>query len=154
MEEARLGNRAGSQRPDLLGELIHHPGVLVALGGRDPLQPQALFVDAQKAQHPFEDGHPLGGDVVALDVMAIADVAAPHEDPVGAFLEGPDEEVGRDPGRAHHPDVASIGRILDTRRSGQIGSSIAAPVAKEGHNEGKLSLNLCGGPYLGHDLFI
>jgi hypothetical protein len=63
--------------------------------------------------------------------MAIADVSAAYEDPIRAFLKGLEDVMGRDGGRAHHPDVPHVGRILKAAHSGKIGAGVCAPVAKE-----------------------
>ena len=70
-----------------------------------------------------------GSLFITVQVMAVADVSAAHQDAVSPFLERLQDEVGGDPPRTHHPDDPDIGRVLDTAYPGKIRACVCAPVA-------------------------
>jgi hypothetical protein len=72
--------------------------------------------------------------------MAVADVSAAYQNPVGPLLKGLEDEVRRDPARTHYPNHPDIGRILHPTDTGEIGASIGTPVTTESNDFGfKLS---------------
>ena len=66
--------------------------------------------------------------------MAVADVSAAYQNPVGPLLKGLEDEVRRDPARTHYPNHPDIVRILHPTNTGQICAGIGAPVTAEGDN--------------------
>ena len=57
--------------------------------------------------------HPLSRPVVGVDVVAVADVAAAHEDHGGAFHEPFPDEFLIDAAGAHDADQAGVGGVLE-----------------------------------------
>ena len=71
------------------------------------------------------------GFVITGPVMAFAKVSATHKDPVRQIDKTVHEEDRIYSTRAHYPDDADIGRILETAHPCRIGRCITAPVAKK-----------------------
>ena len=66
-------------------------------------------------------------------------MASAQDHPVGAPLEGPEEEDGIDPAGAGHPDDLHVGGIGKPVCPGEIRPRVGAPVAAEGHDGGNKS---------------
>lgn len=94
------------QCPDRLSELCRDAGEALALRSRDPVQAEALGFQPGELQQAVQDRQALGSAVVAGIIVALADVAAQHQHPVGALVEGADHQLGRDPPGAGHADGA------------------------------------------------
>jgi hypothetical protein len=73
----------------------------------------------------------LGGHVITVQVMAVADVSAAHKDPIRALLEGLEDVMRRDGGGAHDANVPDVGRILESAYAGEVRPGIGAPIAEE-----------------------
>jgi hypothetical protein len=72
--------------------------------------------------------------------MAVADVSAAYQNPVGPLLKGLEDKVRRDPARTHYPNHPDIGWILHPTDTGEIGAGIGTPVTTESNDFGfKLS---------------
>ena len=85
-------------------------------------------------QHPPEHLEPAQRLVVALDVMAIARMAAADEHAVGAFGEGLEDELRVHAARAHQADDPDIRGVFQARDAGQVGGGVGAPVAEKSHD--------------------
>jgi hypothetical protein len=68
--------------------------------------------------------------------MAAALLAASDEDTVGAVLKGFHKIIDLQPARARRPDNANVRRVLQSRRTGEIGGGISAVMATKGHDGG------------------
>ena len=66
--------------------------------------------------------------------MAVADVSAGDEDPIGTSFKPLEDKIGVDPAGAHDPDNPHVGRVLETADPGQVGSRIGAPITGKGEN--------------------
>jgi hypothetical protein len=66
--------------------------------------------------------------------MAVADVSPAYQNAVGALLEGFEDEIRRDPARAHDPNHPDIRGVLHPAHTGQISTGISAPVAAKSDN--------------------
>jgi hypothetical protein len=75
------------------------------------------------------------GFFITFQVMTFAQVSPTDQDAVGAFGEGVDHQVGVDHARAHHPDDAAVGGILNPGDPGQVRPGIGAPVAAKSHDQ-------------------
>jgi hypothetical protein len=68
--------------------------------------------------------------------MTFAEVSAQDHDAVSALVQCLGDELRMHHARTHYPDDSHIGRVLHSRRTGQIGGGIGAPVASEGNDFG------------------
>ena len=66
--------------------------------------------------------------MITVQVMAVSNMSAANQNPVGIALKRPQDMMGRDGCRAHDADGPYIGWILHPAHSGQVGSAIGAPV--------------------------
>jgi hypothetical protein len=46
------------------------------------------------AQQVTKDREPLGGSMIATNIVAVAHVSTEHHDPIGTFAEGADDQFG------------------------------------------------------------
>ena len=123
-----------AQRPELLDlpdHLVDHPLDLLAFGGGNPFQAHALLLDAHVLEHPLQHLEAAEHLVVALDVVAVAGMAAADEHAVGAFGQRIEDELRVHPPGAHQPDDADVGGILQPRHAGEVCRRVGAPVAEE-----------------------
>jgi hypothetical protein len=74
------------------------------------------------------------GVVITFQVMAFTGMSPGNPDAVRTFAQGGQKEFGTHPAGARYPDNPDIGRILHSADARQIGSPIAAPVAKKSDN--------------------
>jgi plasmid stability protein len=123
---------------DLGGHFVDDGFDLVALGGGNPLEAHALLLDAQVLEHALEQLKAAEHLVVALDVMAVARMAAADQHAVGALGEGVEDELRIDAARAHQADDAHVRRVLQARHAGEVRRGVGAPVAEERHDAGSL----------------
>ena len=63
--------------------------------------------------------------------MAITDVSAADENPVGAALERPEDMMRADGCRAHGPNGKDMRRLLHAVNTGEVRRSIGTPTAKK-----------------------
>jgi len=63
--------------------------------------------------------------------MAVARVSPGYPDTIGPVTEGGKHKLGTYPGRAGNPDDSEVRRVLKTAYACQVGSAVAAPVAKK-----------------------
>ena len=85
-------------------------------------------------EHRGERRHARGGLAVAVDVVAVAGVAAADEDAVCAVGERGDDEGGVDAAAAHHADHFDVGRVGGVRLPGTVGARVRAPRAQYAEN--------------------
>ena len=76
----------GAQFPQDLSELGDIFGKLLALGGADPADLQAVLAQARDVQQIAHQIHSLGGIDITFQVMAVSHVSAKDKDPVIIFL--------------------------------------------------------------------
>ena len=81
----------------MLGKGPHDLGKAVRLGRRDPVELDPIGVDADVGQQMAQHGEPLGGSMIATNIVAVADVSAKDHHPIGALAKGADYQLGRDP---------------------------------------------------------
>lgn len=67
--------------------------------------------------------------------MAVSNVAAGDQDPVGPLKKGLQEKSGLDPPGAHDPKETDLRRVGDPGNAGQIGPGVGAPMADKGEDE-------------------
>jgi hypothetical protein len=127
--------RAGAQSPQGLSHVRHHVRKFLGFRGRNPLNPEALRFQAEVFQHHLNTFCAALGFFITFQVMTFAQVSPTDQDAVGAFGEGVDHQVGVDHARAHHPDDAAVGGILNPGDPGQIRPGIGAPVAAKRHDQ-------------------
>jgi len=126
----------GSQLLNLLSEVSDHLGKPHSLCGRDPIKIEPIFLKPRESQKILQYGHTLDGHIVSFDIMAIPDVAASHQHSIRSFLKGLQDMVRRNRGRTHDADRPGIGRVLQPTDSGQIRTTVTAPVAQESNDLG------------------
>jgi len=63
--------------------------------------------------------------------MAVTRVSPRYPDTISPVTEGSKHKLGAYPGRAGNPDDPEVRRILKTAYPCQVGSAVAAPVAKK-----------------------
>jgi hypothetical protein len=68
---------------------------------------------------------------ITFQVMAITEMSPRHQDPVGPFLEGFDNEQRINPTRAHHANGSNVGWILQPGNTCQVGPGVGTPVAQK-----------------------
>jgi hypothetical protein len=66
--------------------------------------------------------------------MAFTGMSPGHPDAVGALAQGGQEEFRIHPSGTGDPHHADIGRVFHPSDPGQIGGTIAAPVAQKGND--------------------
>jgi hypothetical protein len=121
----------GTQRPDLFGEAGHHFGKPRRFGGRNPLDGETLRIDPQILQDDADGGGAAQGFDITVQVMAFTEVSAHDDDAVGSLAQGTHHQVRMDHPRAHHPDGAHVGRVLQPGDAGEVAAGIGAPVAQK-----------------------
>jgi hypothetical protein len=62
--------------------------------GRDPFQPQPVLLEPRKSKELLHHCQTLGGHVITVQVMAVTDVSATHEDTVRTLLKSLQKMVG------------------------------------------------------------
>jgi len=100
-----------------------------------PFKPEALRLQAEVFQHHVNSFGAISGFFITFQVMTFAEVSPAYQDAVRSFGEGVDHQVGVDHARAHYPDDAAVGRILNPGDPGQIRPGIGTPVAAKSHNQ-------------------
>ena len=125
----------GAERLDLGHDARHLVGEALALGGAGVEALQSCRLDAQVGERPAqEDEAPQG--LHRLDaVVAVLRPAAGHDHRVGALGEALEDELGLHAPGAHQADEPDVVRVLGASRAGQVGRSVAAPVAGEAQDE-------------------
>jgi hypothetical protein len=112
---------------------------------------QPLCADTGEFQKIAGKAYFLVGLNITFQVMAVTKMSPGHQYPVSTPLQGFDNKHRVHPAGAHHPDGSDGRGVLETRHTGQVGTGIGAPVAKEGHDfrfKGchRFSLLFCGWP--------
>ena len=123
-----------SQPLDVVGEVGYDLGEPGSLSSGDPFQPEAVLFYAGKGEKLFHHRDSFSCHVITVQVMAIANVSAAYKNAVSTLLESLENVVRGYSGRAHHPDVTDVGRVLQTADSRQIRPGISAPVAEKRQN--------------------
>jgi len=129
--------RPPSDRPQLpyvLCHLFDDLGELGPLGSGDPGKLNTAWLDTQVLEEPFQSRGFSPSHIVSTDIVAIAGMASRNKHSVDAALKGLQDEEGIDPSRTGNTNHPNVGRILDPRRSREIGSGIGAPIAKKGQD--------------------
>jgi hypothetical protein len=117
------------------------------LGRRNPAGLKARLIDAAELEHLFEDGDPLLGGQITIQVIAFTKASAADEYAVHPALKGQKNMVWRNPATAHHPNGTNIRRVLQTTDPSQVSSGICSPGAQEAND---LGLKIV----VGHFLFL
>jgi hypothetical protein len=116
-------------------------------GRRDPTGLKARLIDAAELKHLFEDGDPLLGGQITIQVITFAQASAADEHTIHPALKGQKNVVRRNPTTAHHPNGTNIRRVLQTTDPSQVSSGICSPGAQEADD---LGLKIV----VGHFLFL
>jgi hypothetical protein len=53
-------------------------------------------MDADIAEEVAKDGEPLGGSMIATNIVAVTQVSTEHHHPIGPLAEGADHQLWRD----------------------------------------------------------
>ena len=139
-----------TERADLLNHVVDDGFDPFAFRGGNPFQPHPLLFDAHVAQQALEHPKPAHGFVVALDIVAVAQMAAADQHPVRPAGQRVQNELRVHPARAHQADDADIRRVFHARHARQVGGSVSTPIAEERHNAGlpagsrRRGLRCCG----------
>jgi hypothetical protein len=80
--------------------------------------------------------HAFGGVDITVQVMAVAEVSAEHEDGVEPTAQTLQHEDGIHPPGAHGQYRPHIGRILAPGDAGQVGRGVGTPFTQESQNLG------------------
>jgi len=126
---------ARAHGPNRFGEFGHHPGELLSFGRRDPFQVEPPF-QSRKPKDFLEEADPLQSDVITVQVMAVAQVSAAHQDAVGAALKRPQNVMRGYGGRTHDANGPDVNRVTQSAHPGKVRRPVGAPVAKKGHDPG------------------
>ena len=121
----------GSEIARLLRDLGNDLLELVSLGRRDPREANPPHIEAQQIEQVAKEHPPAPRVKVAAVVVAIAGMTARYEHGIGLHLKGLHQQVEIDAAGAWQPHDAHVGRILQPRRSRQVGRQVGAPVANE-----------------------
>ena len=121
-------------------EVLDFRGELRCLGGRDPCGPQPSLVQPVEGEQLPEEADPLAGGVITVQVIAVPDVSAAHEQAVHPLLEGEQHVVHGDAATAHNPHNANVGGILKPTDPGQVSSGVGSPGAEKAED---LGLEIC-----------
>ena len=97
------------ERADLLHHVVNDGFDPFALRGGNPFQAHALVFDAHVAQQAPEHLKPAQGLVVALAIVAIAQMAAANQHAVRALGQRVQNELRVHAAGAHEPDDADVG---------------------------------------------
>ncbi len=89
---------------DFPGKVANDIGKFIALGGRNPFQPQSFRGKTDELKEVLHHRHPLGRNEVTFSVMALPDMATGYENTVCPLLECLEDEVRRYSPAAHHAD--------------------------------------------------
>ncbi len=119
------------ERADLLHHVVNDGFDPFALRGGNPLQAHALVFDAHVAQEALEHLKAAHGLVVALAIVAVAQMAAADEHAVRALGQRVQNELRVHAAGAHEADDADVGGVLEARDAGQVGGGVGTPVAEE-----------------------
>ena len=85
MPESLFHRRQSTQR---FGELFNHLGENRSFRSRDPLEAKPLRLDAGELEKLFVQRQPLGGAMIATNIVAVAHVSTQHHHSICPFLEG------------------------------------------------------------------
>ncbi|VTR66560.1 hypothetical protein DESC_480270 [Desulfosarcina cetonica] len=107
-----------------------------SVAGADPGETQAPGVDAEAGQNLLEQFHPSPRLEVAVDVVAVAGMAAADQNAVSPFQKSLDHVLRVHHARAHHPDQADVLGVGQPGSAGQIGGGVGAPVTHKGNDGG------------------
>ncbi len=116
---------------DAVREVGHHVLPALTFGGRNPGVLEAVGVDADDGQKLLEHFQTATGVVVARGVMAVARMAARHQNAVGPVDEGLEHEERIHAARAGNADDAKVGRLNGTGGTGRVGAAVRAPVTQK-----------------------
>ena len=114
----------GNEVPDFRGEFR-------SLSGRDPGSAQALLIQAVEGKQLLEEANAFAGGVITVQVIAVPDVSAAHEQAVHPLLECEQHMVHGDASAAHNPHNPNVGGILEPTDPGQVSSGVGSPGAEE-----------------------
>lgn len=101
------------------------------LSGRDPGGAQAPLVQAVESKQLLKEADALPCGVITVQVIAVPDVSAAHQQAVNTLLEGEQHVVHGDASAAHNPHNPNVGGILKPTDPGQVSSGVGSPGAEE-----------------------
>ena len=73
---------------------------------------------------------------ITLQVMAVADMSPGDQDAIRTLVKSVEQKARMDTSRAHQPNQADVGWILQARNPCQVGTGIRAPVAQKSNYPG------------------
>jgi hypothetical protein len=124
----------GSEGFNRVGDIFDDGDKLGGFSRRNPGKLQAVRFDSHVGHQIFKQGKFAAGVVITFQVMAFTGMSPGDPDAVGTFPQSGQKEFGTHAAGARNPDDPDIGRIFHSADTGQIGGSIAAPVAQKSHN--------------------
>jgi hypothetical protein len=101
-----------------------------------PPAPQPVFLDAAEGKQLLQKFHTLLGRIITIQVMAVSEPSATHENTVHAFLKSTQNMVGGDATRAHHTHHPNVRRVLQTTDPSQVSSGVCSPSTQEAQDLG------------------
>jgi hypothetical protein len=111
-------------------------GELDAVTGADPGQPEPLISKAELGKDLFEKLDPPPSLEISVNIMAVSGVTSTDKDCIGPLKQSLDHIFGINHAGTHDPNQPHIGRISQSGSSGQIRSSVRAPVANKSNDRG------------------
>src|SRR4030042_1196792 len=99
----------GTQRCDLVNELVNLVAELGSFGGGNPFQPQSLGLYPKLGKRFLEQHHTASRLIVTRAVMAISGMTASYHHPIGSLGKGVEDKGRLHPARAHGSNDPEIG---------------------------------------------
>jgi hypothetical protein len=124
----------GSEGFNRVGNIVDDGDELGGFGRRDPGKLKAAGFDSHMFHQIFKQGKFAAGVIITFQVMAFTGMSPRYPDAVSTFPQSSQKEFGAHSAGARYPDHPDVGRILHSADAGQIGGSIAAPVAQKSNN--------------------
>jgi hypothetical protein len=121
----------GSERFDLFGDFADHFDEFGGFSRRNPGKVEAIRLDAHMFQQVFHQRELATRVVITFQVMAFAGMSAGHPYGVGPLPQCCQGELGAHATGARNAHHTDVGWILHAADPGQVGGTVAAPVAQE-----------------------
>jgi hypothetical protein len=101
---------------------------------RDPGKLKATGFDPHHFHQILKQGEFAPGVVITFQVMAFTGMSPGYPDAVSAFPHGCQKKLWIHPAGARNPYHPDVGRVLHPADTGEIGGTVAAPVAQKSRN--------------------
>ena len=121
----------GAEVVDAVGEVGDNVLPALAFGSGDPGVLEAVGIDAEHGQELLEHFQATAGIVVAGGVVAVAGMAAGHQNAVSAVDERLEDEEGVHAAGAGDADDAKVGGLNGTGSTSRVSAAVGAPVTQK-----------------------